>query len=523
MKRNLSVLILFIIFLTSCDFSANTIKDKYRDFYEIFVRSFYDSNGDKIGDIKGITEKLDYLNDGKKAGDDLGITGIYLMPIMPSPSYHKYDVTDYYAIDPEYGTMADFEEFIAESHKRGISVIADLVLNHTSAQHPWFISAKKSIAIEPCGQETCIYPELCREHNQYCSFYNFSTDPFRKTEVDMPSGWYYEAVFWDQMPDLNLSNEFLREEIKKITKFWLDKGVDGFRLDAVTHFYENKLMDNIAFLDWFSEMAIEEKENAYIVGEAWSNQLTILNYYRSSIDSYFNFPFAENGGFIKQLISRKDGVNLSKQIEKWQNMMLERSPNAIDAPFLSNHDNDRSIDYFSDNSEAKLAASVYLLMPGNPFIYYGEEIGMTGKGRDENKRQPLVWSVKDKTGIASPAIGTEQTQNLSAGVKEQLTDPDSLLYHYRNILKIKSEYPEIARGKIKAIDTGVKEICLYSLEYKGSVVYIIHNFSDESIEIPYTGEINAKKIAGALYTSGGESKINGNNITLAKKSTLVLK
>jgi alpha-amylase len=308
-----------------------------------------------------------------------------------------------------------------------------------------------------------------------------------------------------------------------MTKFWLDKGVDGFRLDAVLHYYENNTAKNVVFLNWFHGIAREINKDVYIVSEAWSDQLTIANYYKSTIDSFFNFPFSGDQGTIKKAVSSQNGYTLSKQIFAWQIVLSQRNPNAIDAPFLSNHDNDRSIGYFPDINTSKLAASIYLLMPGNPYIYYGEEIGMTGKGKDENKRQPLVWSVNDKTGIPSPVSGTEQTQNLTAGIDEQLKDPDSLLSHYKNILKVKSENPEIARGKLTVVDTKIKEICFYSALYNGSTVYIVHNLSDKSFDISLPDGVSPKKIVGALYTSGGESQLNGNTIIIAQKSTLVLK
>src|SRR6266496_178176 len=206
-------------------------------FYEIFVRSFRDSNGDGIGDFNGITEKLDYLK-------GLGVRGIWLMPINPSPSYHGYDVTDYQAVNPDYGTLDDFKHLLSEAHKRGIKVIMDLVLNHTSAKHPWFQSA-----LQP--------------GSQYHDWYVWKDqDPGTlgpwgaQTWYKASNGQYYYAIFWDQMPDLNYDNPAVREEAKKIASFWLkDIGIDGFRLDAVRYLVEDqKLADsasNHAFLaEW---------------------------------------------------------------------------------------------------------------------------------------------------------------------------------------------------------------------------------------------------------------------------------
>ena len=225
----------------------NIIDDNYRTTYEIFVYSFADSNADGIGDLKGITQKLDYICDGDDATDsDLGCNQIWVTPIMPSTTYHKYDVMDYKDIDPEFGTMADFEELIKESHARGIRVILDMVLNHSSSQHPWFKEATAYLKNHP--ELTAIYEEngtddakglvpieALEKECPYLYYYNFTQE--QKTGYEKVNGtnWYYEARFWSEMPDLNLDCEKVREEISDITAFWIDKGVDGFRLDATTY------------------------------------------------------------------------------------------------------------------------------------------------------------------------------------------------------------------------------------------------------------------------------------------------
>ena len=194
--------------------------DNYRTWYEIFVYSYCDSDGDGIGDLAGVTSRLDYLQ-------DLGITGIWLMPIHPSPSYHKYDVEDYYAVHPDYGTMEDFETLLAECHKRNIRVITDLVLNHTAVNHPWFRAAAEYLATLAPDQEpdTSACPEV--------GYYNFAREEQTGFHpVPGAEGWYYEGRFSPQMPDVNFGSEGLRQEFREIMEFWLQKGVDGFRLDA---------------------------------------------------------------------------------------------------------------------------------------------------------------------------------------------------------------------------------------------------------------------------------------------------
>ena len=208
----------------------NIIDDNFRNYYQIFVGSFCDSSDDGIGDLNGITSKLDYIQ-------DMGFNGIWLTPIMPSRSYHKYSVEDYYSIDPQFGTMEDFENLSAECDKPVISLLIDLVMNHSSRYHPWFESASQSLRQEPCGapaEEDCLSETLCPVHNKYVGYYYF--------EDEKPAGsaaWYqtgtkwYQAVFSENMPELQLDNPDVREEFEQIAKFWLDKGIGGFRLDAV--------------------------------------------------------------------------------------------------------------------------------------------------------------------------------------------------------------------------------------------------------------------------------------------------
>jgi len=505
----------------------NIIDDDYRNYYEIFVRSFYDSDGDGIGDIKGIIEKLDYLNDNDyETKKDLGIDGIWLMPIMPSPTYHKYDVTDYYSIDPQYGTMEDFEQLIEKCEERGIKVIIDLVVNHSSAKHPWFLSAKKSLPIEPCGQEVCTHEELCREHNKYIDYYNFSQE--RKSgyhSVGMPSGWYYEGVFWDQMPDLNLDNPEVRNEIEDIGKFWLEKGVAGFRIDACTSFYTGNTTKNVEFLKDFNDRMEGYKEDVYIVGEVWADANTVSQYYKSGADSFFNFPFADTTGRIVSTIRGRKGAAFSKALEDWQKKIKAIDKSAIDAPFVSNHDNGRSAGFLAQNEVSmKMAASLYQMMPGNTFIYYGEEIGMIGSGRDENKRLPMLWSTTDKKGITNAPPNADYKGTIDTGVAEQEKDENSLLQFYKDIIRIKNENPEIQRGEITSIYLGNEAVCAYSLEYEGSKVYVIHNLADKQVELDLSGDEYSKlKIRGELTTDDGKITLKKGKLTMPSMSTTILK
>lgn len=257
MKKILSVVVLLVLsstlFFGCGDVKENTKQKTYdgRVFYEIFVRSFNDSNGDGIGDLKGVTEKLDYLK-------GLGVKGIWLMPINASSSYHGYDVDDYYSINKDYGTMEDFEELIKEAHKRDIKVIMDMVLNHTSVNNKWFESARQS------------------EDSPYRDYYIWSNDMSLKTKVSSMNTkcWsqngdkqeLYYSVFWSGMPDLNYDNDKVFDEVKKITKYYLnDVKVDGFRLDAAKWVYDDDLDKNVKFWNKYSKYVKSVKKDAIIV------------------------------------------------------------------------------------------------------------------------------------------------------------------------------------------------------------------------------------------------------------------
>ena len=247
--------------------------DLYRSWYEVFVYSFYDGDGDGIGDLPGLTEKLDYINDGNPATDtDLGCDGIWLMPVMPATTYHKYDVTDYCAIDEQYGTMEDFETFVNACHERGIRVMIDFVMNHTSSQHPWFQTAAEYLKDLPEGMEPDT--EAC----PYVDYYHFSREKGSGYCQLAGTDWYYEAQFWSEMPDLNLESEAVRQEFDEITDFWLEKGVDGFRLDAAKEYETGSIDSNIEILSWFNNMVKEKKSDAYIVTEVWSDLETYAQY-----------------------------------------------------------------------------------------------------------------------------------------------------------------------------------------------------------------------------------------------------
>lgn len=439
--------------LVRCSDVSTEPDDNYRTWYEIFVYSFCDSDGDGIGDLKGVTSKLDYLQ-------ELGVNGIWLMPIHPSPSYHKYDVTDYCAIDPQYGTMGDFEELMRECRARDIHVILDLVLNHTSSEHPWFQTAADYLRTLEPGQE----PDV----NQcpYVDWYFFDQEP--KTADYYPvegTSWQYEGKFWSGMPDLNLDNPSLREEIREIMAFWMDKGVSGFRLDAAKEFFSGQPSRNIQVLRFLTETARSIDPHAYLVAEVWEGFTTIADYYASGIPSIFNFAFGDSGG---KIVSVLRGVDNEKTVssfataqEKADRAFRANNPDCIDAPFLSNHDTGRIAGFCNrDENKMKLAGAMNLMMSGSAFIYYGEELGMPGSGNDPSKRAPMVWNEARDNGTTNPPPECQLPDAYPLGSLEtQREDGHSIFNYYRQAIALRRSYPVISHG-IPTAETALNVGCV---------------------------------------------------------------
>ncbi len=449
----------------------NVIDDKYRTTYEIFVYSFYDSDGDGIGDLKGVIDKLDYVNDGDdETFTDLGCNEIWLMPVSPSPTYHKYDITDYKEIDPEYGTLDDFDALVKECHDRGVNLIIDLVLNHTSNEHPWFKEAATylrshadlaSIYADNGDASDSFAPvKELQEECPYLYYFNFSKEKQAGFERLNGTEWYYEARFWSGMPDLNLDNPKVKEEIADITKFWIDRGVDGFRLDAVTSYYTDNDTKNIEFMTWLNDTVKSQKADAYMVGEAWTSIATYSKYYASGIDSFFDFNFSGSEGVIASVArGKKSPFSYVEALADAEKTFTENNEDYIDAPFYTNHDMARSAGYYVGRGSAdkrKMAGALNLLMGGNAFIYYGEELGMSGSGKDENKRAPMQWTASetsaDAAGMCKGPSGMDKIEMANPPLDEQVNDPYSIYNYYKKAIRLRNTYPVVARGKTQPIE-----------------------------------------------------------------------
>lgn len=504
-------------------------EDNYRTWYEVFVYSFYDSNGDGIGDLNGLTEKLDYINDGDSSTDtDLGCDGIWLMPIMPSTTYHKYDVTDYCDIDSEYGTMDDFEGFVEECHSRGIHVIIDLVMNHSSSQHEWFLEAAEYLKGLPEGTE----PDL--SECPYVDYYHFSREPEGGYCQLGDSEWYYEAQFWSEMPDLNLESEAVREEFAQIVDFWLGKGVDGFRLDAAKEYDSGNVEANVEVLSWFNTMVKEKKSDAYIVAEVWSDLATYARYYESGIDSCFDFAFAEASGIIAKAVKGSSTAGASaygQQLETLQETLGSYSDSYIDAPFYTNHDMARGAGYYlgeySEN-QTKMAQAMNLLMSGSSFLYYGEELGMKGSGKDENKRAPMYWS-KDAAseGMCRGPADMDSFEMKYDSFEEQLEDGDSIYQFVKETIRVRNSYPAISHG-IVVFEEGLSDenICVIQKSYEDEKVLLVFNLSTETqtVDIAEAGlaEWDNYKMGGVLLTTAEPAALEEGILTMPPYSVIVI-
>ena len=492
------------------------VDDNYRNYYEIFVYSFYDSDGDGIGDLNGVTQKLDYIQ-------NMGFNGIWLMPVFQSTTYHKYDITDYMKIDSEYGSTEDMQNLIEECHKRGIRIILDFVMNHTSSQHLWFTQAceyleQLSQGAEPDEQEC-----------PYVGYYHFANEQKQDYYQVKNTDWYYEGVFWSEMPDLNLENEQLRAELEQIASYWIGMGIDGFRMDAAMHFEENDTTTNTEILNWFYEYCLSQNPDFYMVSEVWANEAAIADYYASGTPSMFNFDLADKEGkLIKAARGTYKAANLVQSMLKYQTDFAAKNPDYIDAPFITNHDMGRVANALrNDPDDLKMAGGLLMTLSGNPFVYYGEEIGMSSAGtKDENKRLPFIWSDTDTAGMTKgPKDADAGITSAFAGVEEQQADSDSILNYYKRALRLRNENPELARGTIEAVET----LCdghqaVITKTWEDSTIAVVYNTSDEAIEVNLAGSaIDSMAIRGYLTLHGEAITLENGVLTMPAQSICIMK
>jgi glycosidase len=440
-----------------------------RVFYEIFVRAFVDSDGNANGDFAGLTSQLDYLNDGDPATTtDLGITGIWLMPVMESTSYHGYDVTDYRNIESDFGSNDDFRAFMDAAHERGIAVIVDMVINHTARRHPWFVESAKG------GTEYDTWYRWLPVNPGYLG-------PWGQPVWHQEGNRFFYGVFWDGMPDLNLRNPDVQAEIYSIADFWLnDLDVDGFRLDAIKHLVEEgRQQENTPeTLTWLGDYNVHIKSvnpQAFTVGEIFGGSGPILGLYAPEhVDTTFEFGLA--GAMIG---AARSGTATS--MRNVQRQVLGQFPPGQYAAFLTNHDENRVMNELAeDEAKMRVAASLLLTQPGVPFLYYGEEIGMIGLKPDECIRTPMQWA--DSIPAPSYTAGKNcETNEATNNVAAQTDDPNSLLSHYRNLIHLRNAHSALRAGDLTAVDSASDAVYSMIRQSETETVMVIVNLSDEAV------------------------------------------
>ena len=443
-------------------------------FYEIFVRSFQDSDGDGKGDLAGLVSRLDYLH-------DLGVDALWLMPVFASPSYHGYDTTDYETINPDYGNSADFARLLAEAHRRNIRVVVDLVLNHTSSQHPWFVESASS----PGSPRRDWYIWSAADLH-WPQPWNANSDTWHPL-----NGAFFYGLFWAGMPDLNFKNPAVRAEAKRIAALWLGRGVDGFRLDAARHLIEtgpgpngqNDTPETHQFWKEFAAYVRSVKPDSVLVGENWTETPIIATYYGSTdgvpggdeLPLNFDFPLARRiiGG-----VRAGEAAGIAAKLEELKSAY---PPGATDVPFLTNHDQKRvASELQEDAGKLRSAAAVLLTLPGTPFLYYGEEIGLAnGPGDDDKfKRTPMSWDGSPGGGFTTGKPWFELAPGHErVNVAAESGDPRSLLSRYRELIRVRHGSAALARGELTLLS---KEgpVLAFVTSSGGERVLVAHNLGD---------------------------------------------
>ena len=487
-------------------------KDQARVFYEIFVGSFSDSDADGIGDLRGIINRMDYLNDGDpNSGRSLGVEGIWLTPIFKSPTYHKYGVTDYYTIDPKFGTMDDLKDLIAICHERNVKLILDLTINHSGNLCEWFSN----------------FVLAHRQGDTESEFYNFYSwcGPNRSGETGhryhQIAGCEdsYECNFAESMPEFNMDDEAARQALLDVARYYLSMGIDGFRFDAAKYVYFGDNRRSAEFMKWYMDELRSEYPDMYAVSEVWDSDGVTDLYYPANC---FNFTVSQAGGLIASTAKSGPVGTYTSYVERYIQRVRSLNPDALYVPFIANHDTDRAAGYLTVASgQMKMAANLYILGNGSPFIYYGEELGMRGSRgastTDANRRLAMVWHDGDT--VKNP-VGSDYDKQVEQGVAEQIRDEGSLYTYYKKLIMIRHANPEIARGEYKAYAVPDSKIGGFFATYEGSTVLVLHNttLSTAAVDLSGLGVSELRAVIGADGAS-----ISGTTLSIGAQTSVVLK
>lgn len=508
--------------------------------YQIYPRSFNDSNGDGIGDINGIREKLDYLK-------ELGIDVIWLSPVYKSPNDDNgYDISDYCDIMDEFGTMDDMEKLLKEANEKGIKILMDLVVNHTSDEHKWFIEAKKSKDNKFRDYYIWRDPVNGHEPNNLGSCFSGSA-----WQYDESTDQYYLHLFSKKQPDLNWENENVRNEVYKMMNFWIDKGIGGFRMDVIDLI--GKVPDEMItgngpkLHDYLQEMnkAALEGHDLLTVGETWGATPEIAKLYsntkRKELSMVFQFEHIgldQIEGKEKWDVKPLDLLDLKKVLSKWQTELEGEGWNSL---FWNNHDLPRIVSRWGNDREyrvesAKMLATLLHGMKGTPYIYQGEELGMTNvrfedineyndietlnmykdriskgyshdeimasiyaKGRD-NARTPMQWDSTENAGFTTGKPWLKVNKNYKfINAEDCLQDKDSIFYHYKKLIDIRKHNDTIIYGNYKLLLPEDKNVFAYSRELNGDKIVVVCNFYNKEINLNFKEDFNNVEILLSNY------------------------
>jgi alpha-glucosidase len=469
--------------------------DAYRHsvFYEVFVRSYQDTNGDGLGDLQGLTSRLDYLK-------ELGVDGLWLMPIMPTPFHDSgYDVADYTAINPDYGTMADFDQLLAEAKKRNIRVVIDLVLNHTSNEHAWFQESRSSK--DNPKASWYVWSDTPSDPNIGCGLLQ-STFGTSAWELDPVRNQYYYHRFYKEQPDLDYRNPEVVQATLDAARFWLDKGVDGFRCDVIALLVETKdacqlVPETVAYIQKLRAL-LDEYPDRMMVAEP-TNFETSADYFGNGKDMFhmtFNFSF---GYFWGQAMGAYSDTLVRDSFDRAQK---QYPAGAQDALVIGSHDVVRA--YSSAKGQEwryRRAAEIQLTMRGTPFVYYGEELGLRptkDKVVDfrDSARAPMPWTSGGTHGFTTgtPWIDFGADSDLTS-VEVEAADKDSMLSFYKGLLALRRGHAVWGTGELKLLDPGTDKLLVYVRENEDEAYAVVVSFDEE----PHTGTVS-----GAAFPSAGE-------------------
>jgi alpha-amylase len=500
-----SICLLILVFFSSNVFAQNqqALKSTSQDsvfwwnddvFYEVFVRSFYDSNGDGIGDLQGLIDKLDYLK-------TLGVDALWLMPIMPSPSYHGYDVTNYLDVNPQYGTLNTFHQLMDSAHAKGMKIIIDYVMNHTSNDHPWFESSQSSTT------------------SPYRDWYVWANakPPYDQGIWYLDNGAYYYAYFCNCMPDLNYRDTSVQNEMLNISGFWIDSmHTDGFRLDAIQYLVEDgDTLTNTSgthqFIAKFRKYYDVQNPQTFTVGEVGGPATPEIAGYvgDTQLNTCFEFNVASA---ILNSINGFSPVSLESEMSE----VIKDYPYLQYCTFLTNHDQDRVFDQLGSNmAKMKLAAAVYLTLPGVPFLYYGEEVGMSGSGVDQNKRKPMQWNAAANSGFTTGTPWESLNTNYATyNVATEQADTNSLWNWYQKLIAVRHQEDALRRGTYQQLYVNNSEVYSFMRAYQNDSLLAIMNFSGANVP-SLTLNVQSAGIAKGTYAV--IDLLNGN-----KTSTLTV-